>query len=393
MVALRLILLIGALSTTLQASLVSPEDLALALNAAPLVAEIQIVNISSHPDPVHYAAFESQATILHIEQIHDDGGWFPAEGDSIAITGPGGEWDDVGVMLSGYPRPRTGRRYLAHLNRSSANTFSIAGWDSGLQDLAPTRDYSRNRTDGSNGAGTGPFLFWDPTYFPLPYYISAPSFAGHTDFITAVDESFKTWRDIQDIRVEYLPLGCSNSTENQNDGVNLIVYVSSNWVFDPAIIAITRNFYIAGTGARAGMILDSDILINGVNHDFTTTNELGKYDVQDIVTHEAGHFLGLGHEVSPIDPQATMFAVASPNEFNKRVLHADDLKGIHAGYAGVGNKVSAFHFPSCVISDQKYGCAAIHDAKRSGGNLWYAIFFLVALIGAGRIIIQRSSPA
>ncbi len=372
-----------------EASVVAESDVAYELSHAALVAQIQIISTTSAPDAVHYATFQSQATILHVEHINDDGGVYPAEGDTISITGPGGEWNDVGVMISGYPRPRTGRRYLAHLKRNLTGTFSIAGWDEGLQDLNPLRNYSRNRTDGSNGDGDGPFLFWDSGYFPIPYYISAPSFVGHADFIQAIDKSFKTWRDVQNIKVEFLPLGCSNGTKNENDGVNTVILKSSKWLFDPSIIAITRNFYIAGSSARAGMILDSDILLNGVDHSFTTTNEIGKHDVQNIVTHETGHFLGLGNEVAPVDPDATMFAVASPNEFNKRVLHADDLPGIHSAYAGVGNKLSDFKLPSCTIPDQKYGCAAAHNSSRGAESLWYAMIYVMALVGLGRWYTSR----
>jgi MYXO-CTERM domain-containing protein len=52
-------------------------------------------------------------------------------------------------------------------------------------------------------------------------------------------------------------------------------------------------------------------------------------DVQNTVTHEAGHTLGLAHSS---DASATMAASAPAGETAKRTLHADDLAGICAIY-------------------------------------------------------------
>jgi len=52
-------------------------------------------------------------------------------------------------------------------------------------------------------------------------------------------------------------------------------------------------------------------------------------DVQNVVTHEAGHVLGLGHSPSP---GATMEATAPAGETAKRTLAQDDVNGICAIY-------------------------------------------------------------
>jgi MYXO-CTERM domain-containing protein len=52
-------------------------------------------------------------------------------------------------------------------------------------------------------------------------------------------------------------------------------------------------------------------------------------DVQNTVTHEAGHTLGLAHST---DSTATMAASAPAGEIAKRSLHPDDLQGICAIY-------------------------------------------------------------
>jgi MYXO-CTERM domain-containing protein len=101
------------------------------------------------------------------------------------------------------------------------------------------------------------------------------------------------------------------------------------------------------TTARSltGEILDTDIELNdapsstGSKFTFTTVNGLPcttptetgcvRIDVQNTVTHEAGHSLGLDH--SP-DPNATMYDSAPAGQTSKRILGTDDVAGICAIY-------------------------------------------------------------
>ena len=50
-----------------------------------------------------------------------------------------------------------------------------------------------------------------------------------------------------------------------------------------------------------------------------------RFDVQNTITHEAGHTMGLDHAM---DPNATMYATAPDGETSKRVLGADDIQAI-----------------------------------------------------------------
>ena len=375
------------------ALLITPTDVQSELGSAQLVAEINVTAWKSLPNAIHYATFEAQASI---QAILSDPTNSSSVGDTITIEGLGGELDNVGVVIPGYPRPLVGHNYRAYLNRNPENSnYVITGLEHGLVDLDAGHEhlYTRNRTDGSNGQGVGAFLFWDSSFIPIPYYISAPSFAGHPEFIAAIDQSFKTWRDIQDITIEFIPMGCTTKIEDQNDGINTVLFVTQNWQFDPAIIALTRNFYVAGDSPQPGLILTTDIMLNGQNHTFSATGDPNSFDVQDIVTHEAGHFQGLGHDtVPPIDPNATMYATATPGETKKRTLQPDDLAGIHAAYPGVGTKLGAFEFPSCVLPSGNVGCASIHGpSQRTPHDLLWVVLFLVSLISAGRILFRAKT--
>ena len=91
-----------------------------------------------------------------------------------------------------------------------------------------------------------------------------------------------------------------------------------------------------------GQIQDSDTELNDAPHAdgsarfvFTAVdgspcsspNQTGcvRFDIQNTMTHEAGHSLGLAH--TP-DPNATMYATAPEGETSKRVLGSDDIQAI-----------------------------------------------------------------
>lgn len=358
------------------------------LDAAPLVADIEIRHLETLADKTSFAMFRATALVNTVIRAEADGGSFPSAGQEIAIEGVGGELADRGILFSGFPRPHLHKRYRAYLKRKGPDKFEIAGFEAGLVALQPSRSFSRNRTDGSNGEGEGAFLYWDDSFIPIPYYISAPTFQGLPNFAAAVDASFKSWRDPLDMKVEFLPMGCSSGTRNENDGLNHIILVTDVWPFsDPQVIAITRNFYIAGTSDKSGLILDSDILLNGVHHQFTTTDEPGANDVQNIVTHEAGHFLGLGHEITPPDPDAVMFANATTNETKKRILKDSDLAGLREGYSGVGNK-HPWNASMCNL-EPATGCNAVHGQAGGPGNILWGLVYLGLLLGLGRRLSAR----
>lgn len=375
-----LTLLFSLLCLPLFAVTYEPDAIQQALANADLVADIEIKAIDVETDPSTYARRLARAEIIRkVRGDYDD--------RELTVESRGGEHDGVGVIYSDDVRLYAKRRYRVHLRRLPTGYFAVAGGESGVQALDGSRNYSRNRIDGSNGDGTGAYLFWDDRMLPISYFISAPSFARFPNFVRAIDLSFQEWAQHQNSKVDFLPMGCTSNLKNENDGVNSIILVKSGWDFDTAAIAITRNFYVAGTTPDAGMILDSDILLNGVNHSFTTTDEVGKHDVRNIVTHEIGHFIGLGHEVAPIDSEATMFAVASPNETKKRSLAASDLQGMLSAYAGVLTKQPAAATESCEVYAGGGSCLAVHEGEPfPSGNLPFILLswliVLASLIAA-----------
>ena len=60
-----------------------------------------------------------------------------------------------------------------------------------------------------------------------------------------------------------------------------------------------------------------------------------RYDVQNVVTHEAGHFFGLGED--PVEREAAMFQTIDQCETHKRTLAATDVAALTTLYAETAN--------------------------------------------------------
>ncbi|MEW5742860.1 MAG: myxosortase-dependent metalloprotease, MXAN_2677/MXAN_2678 family [Myxococcota bacterium] len=148
------------------------------------------------------------------------------------------------------------------------------------------------------------------------------------------------------------------------------------WQHAPTAIAITTTSF----HPQSGQILDSDIELNAPRFLFTTVDSppcvspmfdvsCVATDVQNTLTHEAGHLLGLGHtnEVG-----STMTPRADPGETSKRDLDLNSKKFVCDVYpAGRPSK-------SCVIKvvDDELGKAKTGCAAAPGGLGLLALLFL-----------------
>ena len=89
------------------------------------------------------------------------------------------------------------------------------------------------------------------------------------------------------------------------------------------VVAITPILFQSN-----GRIVDADVLFNG-DWDFSTTGAPGSFDVQDVVTHELGHLLGLDHTGWA---GATMYPYVDPNLTVHRSLSLDEVDGMRDAY-------------------------------------------------------------
>ncbi len=160
------------------------------------------------------------------------------------------------------------------------------------------------------------------------------------DLLAAIEASFDPWRDADCASFDPQFVGITESrviglsADRQPNG-NIIRFSETGWPNASPIQALTSVTYRISTGE----IVDADIDMNaqhfnmGIIEDTTADPDL-ILDLQNTLTHEIGHFLGLDHTQgdsftgtgSYLD--ATMFASAPLAETKKRSLEDDDINGV-----------------------------------------------------------------
>lgn len=120
---------------------------------------------------------------------------------------------------------------------------------------------------------------------------------------------------------------------------------------------------------EAGQILDADIVVNG-EHNFGVVDDMEpseaekSYDIQNVLTHELGHFLGLGEDYD--DDDATMYAYSMPGEVNKRDLAHRDTAVVDHLYQPLDNP--------------ELGCSGASIAAKREPFAWWLTFVGVAFV-------------
>ena len=186
---------------------------------------------------------------------------------------------------------------------------------------------------------------------------------------------------------------CDRVEYNDTAGnANIVVFRDDEWTHanGPHNIALTTVTYDTDTGE----IFDADIEVNTAQYTLTVTETTGDYDLVSVLTHEAGHFLGLAHSA---DVDATMFAIYNQGSTEERTLGADDVAAICATYTkrtlpDSCNPIPRHGFSTQCASAQTEGDCGV--APPSGGSPAPAPGLALLLLGAaaaGRRRL-RSSP-
>ncbi len=181
-----------------------------------------------------------------------------------------------------------------------------------------------------------------------------------TDCTQAVQNSIGAWMGHSCSDLELNFAGTTTQTSIGMDYVNLIVWRQSNdWKYENSAIAMTTTTFNTYTGE----IVDADIEVNGVDYTFSvsppdTPGVPGTMDIQNTLTHELGHCIGLADVFDKADSDATMYYTAGYGDTNKSTLSQDDINGLCTIYpAGAAT-------PLCsetgnVVGDG--GCATTSD--------------------------------
>lgn len=164
---------------------------------------------------------------------------------------------------------------------------------------------------------------------------------GNLDSVrTIAERSFGHWSDVACANITFGELGVTpvravGVTAEGDPNGNLIMFVAEQWAYPAAVQALTTVTYRISDG----VIVDADMEYNEQIFTIGVVDGSGDnaiLDLENVMTHEAGHFLGLDHVVADenfVDDgggveAATMFATAGLGETIKRTLAADDMAGV-----------------------------------------------------------------
>ena len=161
----------------------------------------------------------------------------------------------------------------------------------------------------SNGAPVS--LAWPAKAFPIPYTVDSRVVGAIPADV--VDRAFHEWTTVPDTHIAFQPLGIRSGMQPGKDGVNSVTMVDG---------LFARSGFIASTvwWDVNGVTTEADIQIDPSKIG-TDTN------VQLLVEHEVGHFLGLDHS-------AVMSSVMYPYVGNggPLTLDSDDRISISSVY-------------------------------------------------------------
>ena len=155
-------------------------------------------------------------------------------------------------------------------------------------------------------------------------------FLGPGDGYASLAMGFEAWRGLPRVPDLIIRPGTPDSLGHHDGHATNGIYLLRDWPYETAKLAVTIVTYEMDTGR----LLDADIVVNG-KAAFAVLDEPVKggkseYDLPAVLTHEAGHVLGLGESNS--GQEATMWPYARPDDIDKRSLDEDDEDGAIDSY-------------------------------------------------------------
>jgi hypothetical protein len=168
-------------------------------------------------------------------------------------------------------------------------------------------------------------------YTTAEYLINPTNTYGfsESDIVNNITAAANTWDDETNFQV-FLYNDTTDRAAGKNDGYNVVSWGNYSQANVIAVTFIWCTYTRVGWRVRAAMV-ETDTLLD-VDFDWSLSGEAGKMDVQNIMTHEFGHWCGLDDLYRDRDYWLTMYGYASYGETWKQTLGLGDIRGLQKVY-------------------------------------------------------------
>lgn len=284
----------------------------------------------------------------------------------VEVVVPGGEVGNARQIVFGTPSIVVGDRARWFLVSRGDGTYRVYGWAQGKwpartrgNAIEFARDPLAAERDGARFATNG--MLWPANEIPVQYLIQS---TGSADLpidavIAGFDAAFATWQNVPTASLTFQNAGMTALGLDSRDDTNVMLFVETGWTFGSEAAAATSLVIIDGQQT-------ADIAVNGQHFRW----EVGPsgpeingntLDLQAVMTHEIGHFSGLGHTQRAYD---TMYFAWSPWP-GQRTLSIDDKLGLSSLYPDTGDEcadaTTCAEGETCEMFDGGRLCAGTPD--------------------------------
>jgi len=240
-------------------------------------------------------------------------------------------------------------------------------------------------------------LFWRSACIGYSLQESSGKEVAYDTLAKAVDAAFLAWtsracptdgsgpsRPSIDVR-DLGPVACAEASfSNDGPNQNVIVFRDAEWPHkaqegvsldqpSPTVALTTVSF-----DKKTGEILDADMELNSADHHIVPLDGVaevpaGTFDLQSVLTHEAGHVFGIAHAPSSF---SVMYASDEGGSIRKRTIGLEDVASICSIYAPNGGRnVATSVEPSGVVPSvacdptprRGFTSECVHDGSSSSG--------------------------
>ena len=258
-------------------------------------------------------------------------------GTTVAAIEGGINIEGLRLEVSGWPRVHIGNRYQVSLGDQAHPEISApALLAAGLLSTEGDNDLAPGYTPGPARWPDGSDLKWQANLATFPSGLNPQG------IVTALDNGVDAWlSDAGSVSITGEYIGATTVATNDFDGVNAIYW--ANTTASESYLARTYLWFTDpdANAATPGKAIEFDIKFNN-DYAWALGAISGRFDIESVALHEAGHAIGLGH----VDVRENSMFPSLVVGTLKRTLGSGDIEGMQALY-GTGGTSPQAATPTC----------------------------------------------